>query len=192
MKKTTSLFLTIAIILSAIFILSGCGTEKKGDTTESTTNSQQLDYANMKAEDLLSHIKDKSKITTEEYVWLISTYSNVKITDDFSFEKNITDEALKSIDSKAKPSQDSYMSTIIKSESPQVRGYALSLMPTLTGVSDKNLELAKELIKTETNEFVLFNAVKALSNEAKSSKEIADFLIKMASHENAKIRVQWL
>ena len=55
-------------------------------------------------------------------------------------------------------------------------------------MSSKNLELAKSLIKDETNEYVLYNTTKALSNEAKSGQEIAEFIIKMASHEHAKIR----
>lgn len=195
MKKTLKSILTIVMLLTIVLALTGCEF-KKNDNKEETKKeasidlNEKLDYANMTADDLLSHIKDKEKVTVDEYVWLISTYSNVKIKNDMTLEKNITDEALSSIDAKAKPSQSEYMEKLIKSDAPQVRGYALSLMPTLTGVSKSNLELAKELIAKETDEYVLYNAVKALSNEAKNGKEIADFLIKMASHENAKIRVQ--
>ena len=192
MKRLLNVFLIISILLVIAVALAGCEFGKKStDKKEASLDpNEKIDYANMSVDDLLSRIKDKNNVTVDEYVWLISTYSYVKITDDFTLEKNITDEALKTIDSKAKPKQEDYMEKLIKSDSPQVRGYALSLMPTLTGVSKNNLELAKELIKTETDEFVLYNAVKALSNEAKSAKEVADFLIKMASNENSKIRVQ--
>ena len=185
MKKILSIFLIIILLLTGIFILTGC--ENKKDDNNVPEN---IDYANMTQEDLLSHIKDRNKVTADEYVWLISTYSYVNIKDDFTLEKNITDDAIKAIDSKAKPNQDTYIEKLLKSDSPQVRGYGISLMPSLTGVSSKNLELAKELIKNETNEYVLYKATIALRNEAKSSKEIADFLIKMASNENAKIRTE--
>ena len=142
----------------------------------------------MTADDLLAKIKNINDITTDEYIALVSTYANVKIQDDLTLEKNITDEAIKKIDNKAKPSLDSYLGVLLESEAPQVRGYGISLITSLTGVSSKNLELAKSLIKDETNEYVLYNTTKALSNEAKSGQEIAEFIIKMASHEHAKIR----
>ena len=186
-KKTilSSLFVII-IMLGGLLFLTGCDNKQTKNTT--TTSAKDLDYKNMTAEDLLSHIKDKNSVTTEEFIWLVSTYSNVDIKDDLTLEKNITDEAIKSLDSKAKPSLDSYLGELLKSESPQVRGYGISLITSILGVSSQNLELAKELIKNETEPYVLYRATQALSNEAKSSKEIADFLIKMASHENAKIR----
>lgn len=185
MKKILSIFLIISLLLSGIFILTGCENKK-----EDNNIIENIDYANMTQEDLLSHIKDRNKVTTDEYIWLISTYSYVNIKDDFTLENNITDEAIKAIDSKAKPNQDTYIEKLLKSNYPQVRGYGISLIPSLTGVSSKNLELAKELIKNESNDYVLYKATIALRNEAKSSKEIADFLIKMASNGNAKIRTE--
>ena len=185
MKKILSIFLVICLLLSGIVILTGCE-NKKGNNNI----AEKIDYANMTKEDLLSHIKDINKVTTDEYVWLISTYSYVNIKDDFTLENNITDEAIKAIDTKARPSQDTYIEKLLKSDSPQVRGYGISRISSLTGVSNKNLELAKELIKNETNEYVLYKATVALRNEAKSNKEIAEFLIKMANNENKKIRTE--
>ena len=186
MKKFLSIFLIIVLLFSVIFVLTGCEDKKENNNTNLTAN---LDYKNMTKEDLLSHIKDINNVTVDEYVWLVSTYSYVDIKEDLTLEDNITDEAINEITSAAKPSQEKYIEKLIKSESPQVRGYAVSLMPSLLGMSSKNLELAKELIKEETNEYVLYNATKALSNEAKNGKEIADFLIKMSDSENSKIRV---
>ena len=186
MKKFLSIFLIIVLLFSAIFVLTGCEDKKEDNNTNLTVN---LDYKNMTKEDLLSHIKDINNVTVDEYVWLVSTYSYVDIKEDLTLEDNITDEAVNEISSSAKPSQEKYIEKLIKSESPQVRGYAVSLMPSLLGVTSKNLELVKELIKNETNEYVLYNAIKALSNEAKNGKEIAEFLIKMSENENTKIRL---
>lgn len=181
MKKISSIVLVLILLVSGLFILTGCN---------KTDDKQNLDYKDMTAEDLLAHIKDRNNVTTEEYVWLVSTYSNVEIKDDMTLEKNITDEAIKQIDSKAKPSLDSYLESLLTNDAPQVRGYGISLITSLTGVSSKNLELAKNLIKTEKDPYVLYKATDALSNEAKKDKEVADFLIKMADHENAKIRLE--
>ena len=187
MKKIVSIALIAILLIGGLFILTGCGDKKEEETV--APKQEVTDYSKMTADDLLAiFAKDPNNIITENYIALISTYANVKIQDDLTLEENITDEAIKKISSKAKPSLDSYLGTLLESNAPQVRGYGISLITSLTGVSSKNLELAKKLIKDETNEYVLYCATKALSNEAKSSKEVADFLIKMASHENAKIR----
>lgn len=181
-KRMISMLIAIVLIISGLFVLTGCE-KTDGDNMIGT----DIDYASSSADDLLSRIKDKSNVTKDEYVWLISTYSNVKINDDYTLENNITDEAIKAIDSKAKPSLDTYLLDLLKSESPQVRGYGISLITSITGVSNKNLELAKDLIKKEADPYVLYKATQALSNEAKD-KEVASFLIKMAGSDNAKIR----
>ena len=192
MKKTILSILLIALMIVMCVCLTGCEKKDGGENTQPTNaevnNNETLDYANITAEDLLSRIANRDSLTKDEYKWLISTYSYATIKDDLTLEKNITDEALSKLDSKAKPSLSEILPDLLKSESPQVRGYAISQITSLLGVSKTNLELAKELIKTETNEYVLVKATRALSNEAKNGKEIAEFLIKMASHENAKIR----
>ena len=179
MKKIVSVVLTLALLTAMLLVFTGC--EKGGKKVNKP-------YAEMSVEDLLSGIKDKNNVSVDEFVDLIESYKNVKINDDFTLEDNITDEALSSLESDAKPKFDEYIEKLLKSDSPQVRGYALSLMPSFTGVSSKNLDRAKELIKTEEDEYVLYNATKALSNEAKSSPEIAEFLIKMTKHKNPLIR----
>ena len=176
---STCLVLLLGI---SLVVLSGC--EKKVDTTTDLTKEQ---YDAMTAEDLLARIKDKENVTKEEYVDLINTYEFVTIKDDFTLEDNITNEAIKSIDSKAKPSLDEYLPDILNSKSAQVRGYGISLITSLFGVSDANLELAKNLIKTETEPYVLYKATDALSNELKDN-DVKDFVFKMAENENALIR----
>lgn len=182
MKKILNYFLVLVLLLG-ILTLTGCG--KKENETE---KNKDIDYANSTADDLLSKIKDKENVTKDELVWLISTYSNVNIKDDFTLEDNITTEALSKISSSNKPNLSEYLEDLLNSDSPQVRGYGISLIPSLTGVTKENLELAKNLIAKEENPYVLYCATKALSNEAKSAKEVGDFLLKMSENDNAKIR----
>ena len=93
MKKILNYFLVLVLLLG-ILTLTGCG--KKENETE---KNKDIDYSNSTADDLLSKIKDKENVTKDELVWLISTYSNVNIKDDFTLEDNITTEALSKISS---------------------------------------------------------------------------------------------
>ncbi len=179
MKKIIGILLISVMLIVGLFVLTGCNNKKE----------DKLDYANMTADDLLAKIKDKDNVTPDEMKWLVSTYSYVKIDEEkLDLEDNITDEAIKKLDSKALPKLDSYISELFKSDAPQVRGYAVSKITSLFGVSNENLTLAKELIKNEKEPYVLKEAVKALRNEGKNDKDIADFLLNMANNQNAVIR----
>ena len=186
MKKTISILLIIALVMASLVILTGCN--KDTETEETGSAAQDFDYANSTAEDLLSHISDRENLTTDEFKWLISTYSNVKINDDFTLEDNITDEALKELKSSAFPPLSSYVEDLIKSDSAQVRGYVVSQMSSLFGVSGSNIELAKDLLKNEKEPYVIYKAAKALSNELKSDEAIAEFFKKISESDNALIR----
>lgn len=178
-RKIIGIFLISVMLIVGLFVLTGC--ENKKD--------DKLDYANMTADDLLAKIKNKESVTSEEMTWLVSTYSYVKIDEDkLELEDNITDEAIKKLDSKALPKLDSYIGELFKSDAPQVRGYAVSKITSLFGVSNENLTLAKELIKNEKEPYVLKETVKALRNEGKNDKDIAEFLLNMANNSNAIIR----
>ena len=165
MKKILSMFLIITLLFSGIFVLTGCQNNGENSSLNLPT---ELDYQNMTKEELLSHIKDVNNVTVDEYVWLISTLSYVNIKDDFTLEDNITEEALNELDKKAIPSQDKYLEKLLKSDSPQVRGYGISLITSLVGVSSNNLELEKVLIKTEKNDYILYKGTKALWNKKKN------------------------
>lgn len=179
MKKIIGILLISVMLIVGLFVLTGCNNKKE----------DKLDYANMTADDLLAKIKDKDNVTPDEMKWLVSTYSYVKIDEEkLDLEDNITDEAIKKLDSKALPKLDSYISELFKSDAPQVRGYAVSKITSLFGVSNENLVLAKELIKNEKEPYVLKKAVVALRNEGKNDKDIADFLLNMANNQNAVIR----
>lgn len=174
MKK----FLTFVLVIGMIFSLAACG--------------GNVDYANMTADDLLKDIKDQQNVTLDEFVELVSTYSNVRITDDLELEENITTEAIKKLkENGAKmPSPEEYVEPLLKSETPQVRGYAISNVGSLLGVSDGHIAAAQELLKTEKDPYVIRCAVDALANEGGKNAEVGKFLLNAAKNENARVRRQ--
>lgn len=186
MKKIVAFILTLVMIFS----LAACGGDKK--ETETVKESQKLDYANMTADDLLKDIKDQKNVTLDEFAALVSTYSYVTITDDLELEENITTEAIEKLkENGAKlPSPEEYVEPLLKSEAPQVRGYAISNVGSLLGVSDSHIAAAKELLKTEKDPYVICCAVRALANEGGKDVDIGAFLLNAAKNENSKVRKQ--
>ncbi|MDO5311412.1 MAG: HEAT repeat domain-containing protein [Clostridia bacterium] len=184
MKKIVAFILTLGMIFS----LAACGGENK----ETGTTSKKLDYANMTADDLLKDIKDQQNVTLDEFVALVSTYSYVTITDDLELEENITTEAIKKLkENGAKlPSAAEYVEPLLKSEAPQVRGYAISNVGSFLGVSDSHIAAAKELLKTENDPYVIRCAVQALANEGGKDVDIGAFLLSSAKSENSIVRKQ--
>ena len=186
MKKIVAFILTLVMIFS----LAACDGDKK--ETETVKESQKLDYANMTADDLLKDIKDQKNVTLDEFAALVSTYSYVTITDDLELEENITTEAIEKLkENGAKlPSPEEYVEPLLKSEAPQVRGYAISNVGSLLGVSDSHIAAAKELLKTEKDPYVICCAVRALANEGGKDADIGVFLLNAAKNENSKVRKQ--
>lgn len=186
MKKILAFILAIGMIFS----LAACGKDK--NETETVKGSKKLDYANMTADDLLKDIKDQQNVTLDEFVALVSTYSYVTITDDLELEDNITTEAIKKLkENGAKlPSPSEYVEPLLKSEAPQVRGYAISNVGSILGVSDSHIAAAKELLKNEKNPYVICCAVRALANEGGKDADIGKFLLNSAKNENSKVRKQ--
>lgn len=182
MKK----FLTFILVIGMVFSLAACG----GDKKENGTTSKKLDYANMTADDLLKDIKDQQNVTLDEFVALVSTYSYVTITDDLELEDNITTEAIKKLKENGAqlPSPSEYVEPLLKSEAPQVRGYAISNVGSLLGVSDSHIADAKEMLKNEKDSYVICRAVRALANEGGKDADIGAFLLNAAKSENSKVR----
>ena len=179
MKKIVAFLLTLGMIFS----LAACGGGKKVD---------QASYGKMTADDLLKNIKDQKNVTLEEFTELVSTLAYAGITDDMELEENITTEAIKKLrDSGAKlPSPEEYVEPLLKSEAPQVRGYAISNVGSLLGVSDSHIAAAKELLKTEKDPYVICCALQALANEGGKDADIGAFLLNAAKNENSKVRKQ--
>lgn len=196
MKKITTLFL----VLSMAFCFTACNAADKTDTTrneaeidtpeEDAYGVTQEKYETMTAEDLLANIEDINNITTDEYIWLVSTYRFNPINEaDLTIADNITDEALYSIAYEAKPAYDTYIDTLYESPYPQVRGYAASSVSTMfTGLSEGDRARCLKLIETETDDYVLLCLTKALYNSANEDPKIGEFLLKMADDDNAIIR----
>lgn len=176
MKK----FLAFILAIGMVFSLAACGNKEVTQTS----------YEKMTAEDLLKNIKDQQNVTLEEFTELVSTFAYVTITDDLELEENITSEAIKTLrDNGAKlPSPSEYVEPLLKSEAPQVRGYAISNVGSLLGVSDSHIAAAKELLKTEKDPYVIRCALDALANEGGKDADIGAFLLNSAKSENSKVR----
>ena len=193
MKKVLALILAIGMTFS----LAACGgdkTGKNGGTKQETKQeTKKLDYANMTEDDLIKEfIKDPQNVTLDEFINLASTYSYAKINNKLELDENITNKAIKKLrDNKAAlPAAKEFVEPLLKSDSPQVRGYALSNISTLLGVGKSHMASAKKLLKTEKEPYVIKCAVRALGNEGGKDAEIGKFLLDAAKNENAVVRRQ--
>ena len=189
MKKILAFILAVGMVFS----LAACGGENTGKETETKQKTKKIDYANMTEDDLIKEfIKDEQNITLDEFVNLASTYSYATINDKLELDENITDKAIKKLkDNKATlPAAKEFVEPLLKSDAPQVRGYAFSNIATFFGASDSHKASAKEILKTEKEPYVIKCAVKALGNEGGKDAEIGKFLLDAAKNENAVVRRQ--
>ena len=189
MKKILAFILAVGMVFS----LAACGGENTGKETETKQKTKKIDYANMTEDDLIKEfIKDEQNITLDEFVNLASTYSYANINDKLELDENITDKAIKKLkDNKATlPAAKEFVEPLLKSDAPQVRGYAFSNIATFFGASDSHKASAKEILKTEKEPYVIKCAVRALGNEGGKDAEIGKFLLDAAKNENAVVRRQ--
>ncbi len=189
MKKVLALILAIGMTFS----LAACGGDKTGKNGGTKQETKKLDYANMTEDDLIKEfIKDPQNVTLDEFINLASTYSYAKINNKLELDENITNKAIKKLrDNKAAlPAAKEFVEPLLKSDSPQVRGYALSNISTLLGVGKSHMASAKKLLKTEKEPYVIKCAVRALGNEGGKDAEIGKFLLDAAKNENAVVRRQ--
>lgn len=189
----------LALILAAgmTFSLAACGDKTANTQTETNTQTEagntaetDLDYANMTEDDLISKIKDQTNVTAEEYIDLVSTFSNVTITEDMELEDNITKKAIQKLKDNGAtfPEASEYIGTLLKSDAPQVRGYAIQQMSSILGVSDEDVSASKELLKNETEPYVICCALNTFGNEGANDPDIGEFLLNSAKNENSKVR----
>ena len=189
MKKLLALILAIGMTFS----LAACGGDKTGQDGDVKQETKKIDYANMTEDDLIKEfINDEQNITLDEFVNLASTYSYATINDKLELDENITDKAIKKLkDNNATlPAAKEFVEPLLKSDSPQVRGYAFSNIGTFFGASDSHKAAAKEILKTEKDPYVIKCAVRALGNEGGKDAEIGKFLLDAAKNENAVVRRQ--
>lgn len=189
MKKILAFILAVGMAFS----LAACGGENTGKETETKQETKKIDYANMTEDDLIKEfIKDEQNITLDEFIDLASTYSYATINNKLELDENITDKAIKKLkENKANlPAAKEFVEPLLKSDAPQVRGYAFSNIATFFGASDSHKASAKEILKTEKEPYVIKCAVKALGNEGGKDAEIGKFLLDAAKNENAAVRRQ--
>lgn len=201
-KPETTVSQTNTSETSAAESKTGSETEtgSASDSSEASSQSEEGGetkewYDSLDAEALKAKLSDPdNKVTADEMVWLINTYRFVDIEDDpaqtnyISLKSNVTDEVLNSLEYDVRPNFTEYVDVLLSSEYPQIRGYAFSHMSSLFGVSDDNLNKAKDVLKTEEDPYVLYCAMSALSNSLADDPDIAAFAYKMAESENPKLR----
>ena len=161
MKKLLAMILTIGMI----FTLASCGGDKTENGGQQAGGAKKIDYANMTEDDLIKEfIKDEQNITLDECINLASTYSYATINDKLELDENITDKAIKKLkDNKAKlPAAKEFVEPLLKSDAPQVRGYAFSNIATFFGASDSHKAAAKEILKNEADADLHSSGVRGL------------------------------
>ena len=181
------------LTIGMIFTLASCGGDKTENGGQQAGGAKKIDYANMTEDDLIKEfIKDEKNITLDEFIDLVSTYSYATINNKLELDENITDKAIKKLkDNKATlPAAKEIVEPLLKSDSPQVRGYAFSNIATFFGASDSHKAAAKEILKNEKDPYVIKCAVRALGNEGGKDAEIGKFLLSAAKNENAVVRRQ--
>ena len=161
MKKLLAMILTIGMI----FTLASCGGDKTENGGQQAGGAKKIDYANMTEDDLIKEfIKDEKNITLDEFIDLVSTYSYATINNKLELDENITDKAIKKLkDNKATlPAAKEIVEPLLKSDSPQVRGYAFSNIATFFGASDSHKAAAKEILKNEADADLHSSGVRGL------------------------------
>lgn len=104
-------------------------------------------------------------------------------------EKNITDDALKIIKNNAEKvlALTSWVPILVKHEAPQVRARAYANAYPIYGSHPEFLDEVKELLKTETEPFVIYCALNGLSTRVKTDDDIKAYAEEMTRHENTML-----
>ena len=189
MRKHLIVILSLLLVAALLFTVS-CGKETKKEKGEMTKEQ----YEAMSADDLIAEfVADPANETADEFVALVNTYRFVDIYEDeenaeMRFNDNNTTAAIEILrKDNGIPNTKTYIATLLDSEYPQVRAYAYTLMDSFTSVSDENMALAKEHLKTEDDPLALGNAAYSLRAELKDP-EIAKFFFKIADSDIAYLR----
>lgn len=206
-KKTVGILLIVTMI---IISAAACGKEKTSDDKKESAKTESVkktdkkskedyepagvtrkEYQNMTAQDLLDRIEDPENITEEEAIALVSTYAYVDYDEEFEREENITDEAVSTIYDEGGwlPDSEGFIETLITSENSNVRAYGFSIMDSNLTTYETLEKKVEEILEKETDPVVLYMALESFSS-CGSDPYFAKFFIKMAEHENPKVREQ--
>ena len=178
----------LSILLAAMLVLL-ISVSALGNSADEITADE---YASMTTDDLLNRLNftDPENLTVDEYIRLIGTYRFVEI----DYQKlvltntwSITDQVRDTIHFSAADHPE-YMPLLMASEYPQVRAAAYEQVFGVFGADSGDLDAAINALASETDPYCLYVAVKGVGNEMRTRKEIADFVFRMADHENPLIR----
>ena len=178
----------LSILLAAMLVLL-ISVSALGNSADEITADE---YASMTTDDLLNRLNftDPENLTVDEYIQLIGTYRFVEI----DYQKlvltntwSITDQVRDTIHFSAADHPE-YMPLLMASEYPQVRAVAYEQVFGVFGADSGDLDAAINALASETDPYCLYVAVKGVGNEMRTRKEIADFVFRMADHENPLIR----
>lgn len=202
MKKLLAVILSVGMLLS----LCACGGDKNNEQTngevkteskaeteaENKTETKKItkeEYEKMTADDLLKGIKDKKNVTPEEYAAVVETLEFVTIKDNFELEKNITDEALKTIKNEAEkfPKVSAWVKLLWNSEVPQVKGRALINASPAYSDFPELLTEAEESLKTEQDPYIIYCTLKGLPSVSFDKEEIITYVQNLVNHENTRL-----
>ena len=198
MKKT--LIGTIAALMLLNF--AGC---KKDEAPKADADAPKAeadapkDYCSTVTVDslkALAKIEDKNGkqvITADSYAEILDSLKCCKI-DEKSFTLNkkecLTYEAIDQLkkDKVLFPATQEVMPTLVKSDSPIVRGEGYKGIASIFGAKKENIGLGKDAIKNEKDPYALQELVAGLSNEGNKDPEVGKFLVDMSKHENNFVR----
>lgn len=168
------------------------------DKSETETENEikkitKEEYEKMTADDLFNAIvKDPENITLDEYIAVVETLQYADITDSLDFKNNITDDVLEKLRSDywcEALYPRNWVPLLITHEAPQVRGKAFGNAYYLYGESPEFLTAAKEVMKTETEPFVIYNIIRQLPvSLVASDPELAEFVQKNTNNEHTLVQ----
>ena len=181
MKRLLTVFLVMVLVFTAVIAAQGASAEEI--TPE--------EYASLTPEGLLDRlgIAERENLTAEEFARLIDTFRLVEInydrlclTDTWSITEQARDLIKLAPDERGK-----YMALLMASETPQVRAVAYEQVSGVLGADEDDLDAAVSALEKEEDPYCLYVAIKGVGNQMKNRQEIADFVFRMADHENPLI-----
>lgn len=191
--KTKKVF-TFAIL--AALLMVGFSSCKKAEDAPAAVEGKEevakLDCTKVDVAAVKAMAKDPKAVTDAEYESMINTLSCCEIDPKDLKLKNgcVFNEAMSELrKEKAKfPGLSELAPKLIKSESPQVRAYVYSDFPSITGVNEANLKLAKEATVSEKDPYGIASLISGVSNAGNTDPVIGKYFTDMAKHENAGVR----
>lgn len=183
MKKKLILVCISLLLVAAII---SCGGSKKNDA------QALLDSVPFTKEGLVSMIKSAETLTDTEYEAMILAYSKCEIDEaTLDLKTNPISEARSEIYKTRKAPAEENIKTIqtrlLSHESPQVRGYLVGNVSSFFGVNKEDRQVVLDMLKAETNPYVVKTGVRTLGNEMKDPA-VAEFIFAQAKSDNPVVR----